>query len=276
LEYLAQHLQSSRSVRNYLAAVGYLHRQLGLDCAALTSHPVLMMLRAIDNTLRAAVNPKSPVSISLLVKLVQLCNTMGTWGLVLKCAILFCFFGFLRQSNVAPRSPLLFDHTRDTLRSDVVYTSHGLLIRLKWTKTHQGSQPPVFIPLPAIQGSILCPTRAFRQMSDAFPTTALHAPLLYYTRPGSGSRLVTTHLLAREFRLLIARLQLPPSTYTLHSLRKGGATLCHTLGVPLDQIKAHGTWSSDSVWTYVNPDHSQKSNITAAMSQAVLLHQSHK
>jgi hypothetical protein len=227
------------------------------------------MLRAIDHTLRSPILVKLPVSIPLLHQLVQLCNQLGTWGLVFKCAILFCFFGFLRQSNVAPRSPQLFDVTRDTLRSDVSTSTQGLIIRLKWTKTYQGAHHPILIPLPRIRGSQLCPTLAFQHMCTALPSTAHNTPLLIYHSKGPQYTIVTTRMLAKQFNQLIHRLNLPPSTYTLHSLRKGGATLCHSLGVPLDLIKSHGTWSSNTVWTYLNPSSSQKSVIANAMSQAV-------
>jgi hypothetical protein len=229
------------------------------------SHQVITMLRAVDHTLRSPIMPRVPVSLPILYSLVQLCQQLGTWGIVLKCAILFCFFGFLRQSNVAPRSLVSFDPTRDTLRTDVVVKHNGLLLNLKWTKTLQGAHRPITIHLPRIQGSVLCPTQAFVQMVSTQPAATVTTPLLMYQ-----SRVVTTRLLAREFQRLIRLLGLPPSTYTLHSLRKGGATLCHSLGLPLDQIKAHGTWSSDAVYTYLHPSHGQPSVVATAMTQAVL------
>ena len=269
IEYLSQHLKSPQSVKNYLAAVNRLHRQMGLECPALQSYQVQNMLRAVNNTLRTPIVSKLPVSIQLLYKLVHCCNQLGTWGLVVQVALLFCFFGFLRQSNVAPRSPQLFDVTRDTLRADVQHAPPGLLLKLRWTKTHQGAHQPVFIPLPNIQGSILCPTRAFRRMCAAFPSSSPTTPLLIYSPAGLPPTVVTTRMLARQLNQLLLRLHLPPQRYTLHSLRKGGATLCHAVGVPLDQIKSHGTWVSDSVWTYINPAHSAQSAIPAAMSRAV-------
>jgi integrase len=38
--------------------------------------------------------------------------------------------------------------------------------------------------------------------------------------------------------------------YSLHSLRKGGASLAASRGVPLRQIKQHGRWRSDAVFLY--------------------------
>ena len=270
LEYLSQNLKSTQSVKNYLSAVGFLHRQLGLQCPALQSYQVSSMLRAIEHTLRPPIIQKLPVDVPMLFQLVRLCNQLGTWGLIVKCAILFCFFGFLRQSNVAPRSPQLLDCSRDTLRSDVRVNTQGLLVRLKWTKTHQGSHKPVFISLPRIEGSILCPTRAYTQMVAAIPTRSAASPLLYYNNKGQPPTIVTTRMLAHQFQQLLVRLKLPPHVYTLHSLRKGGATLCHTMGMPLDKIKSHGTWSSDAVWSYINPD---TTDISKAMLKAIRSYQ---
>ena len=41
--------------------------------------------------------------------------------------------------------------------------------------------------------------------------------------------------------------------YSFHTFRRSGAALAYTLDVPLDNIKNHGTWSSDAVWTYIRP-----------------------
>jgi hypothetical protein len=262
LEYLAQHLKSPQSVKNYLSAVGLIHRQLGLQCTAMLSFPVITMLRAIQHTLRNPILPKLPVSVNMLLQMVQFCQHLGTWGRIMKCALLFSFFGFLRQSNVAPRSHQLFDTTRDTLRSDINVSSQGVTIRLKWTKTHQSSHTPVIIKLPCIQGSPLCPTNAYRLMCITFPTRGRNTPLLYYYPTVHHPAVVTTRMLA-QFRKFIQRLHLPQGRFTLHSLRKGGATLCHAHGVPVDQIKTHGTWASEAVWSYINPD-------TAAISMAML------
>jgi hypothetical protein len=270
VEYLAQNLRSAQSVRNYLSAVSHIHRQLGLDCTAIQSAQVTNMLRAVNITLRSTILPTLPVTISMLHRLILLCDQLGTWGLVCKCAFLFCFFGFFRQSNVAPRSPHAFDNTRDTCREDVESTPTGLRIRLKWTKTIQGAHHPIWIPLPSIKGSPLCPVKAFRLMCTVLPASAPHTPLLICTTHTNRCKVVTTRLLARQFKTLITQLRLNPKTYTLHSLRKGGASLAHSMGVPLEHIKSHGTWSSSAVWTYLKPSSSQRSSVTQAMARAAI------
>ena len=273
LEYLSQNLKSPQSVKNYLSAVGFLHRQLGLECPALQSHQVTTMVRAVEHTLRSPIVPKKPVTVHMLFNLVHLCDQLGTWGMVFKCAILFCFFGFFRQSNVAPRSPQLYDCSRDTSRSDVNIKTNGLLVRLKWTKTHQVAHKPVYVHLPRIQGSPLCPRQAYVRMCAAIPTQSSTAPLLLCTTKGKPHTVVTTRMLATQFNRLITRLHLPTACYTLHSLRKGGATLCHNMGVPLDKIKTHGTWTSDAVLSYITAD---TATISSTMATAIRSHHHNK
>ena len=52
-EYLANRFKSANSVKNYLSAVGLLHKLLGHTCTALQSHTVHLMSRALDNTMRS-------------------------------------------------------------------------------------------------------------------------------------------------------------------------------------------------------------------------------
>ena len=106
-------------------------------------------------------------------------------------------------------------------------------------------------------------------MCAVFPTTSPTMPLLVHGALGQPPTLVTTRMLAKLLRRLICQLRLPPSQYTLHSLRQGGATYCHSLGIPVEQIKSHGTWASDTVWTYINPTHTHRSVIPTAMSKAI-------
>lgn len=251
-----------------------MHKQLDLSCTAAQSYPVSLMLKAIDKSMRHTPAIKLPVSLPVLQLLCDLCSSMGLWGVVLKCAILLSFYGFLRQSNLAPLQPNQFDHTRHTTRGDVQQSPTGLVIALKWTKTLQSAMVPVHIPLPSLPGSTLCPLRAFNSMLQGVPSPHPWAPLLLLPNTSGGLTVITIHHLTSGFNSLITRLNLPPHKYTFHSLRRGGATLAHQAGVPLPLIKSHGTWTSDAVFTYIKPLHSTVSTVPRLLAQAVTHHTS--
>ena len=40
--------------------------------------------------------------------------------------------------------------------------------------------------------------------------------------------------------------------YGFHTFRRSGASLVFSLNVPVQYIKAHGTWASDAVWAYLD------------------------
>ena len=42
--------------------------------------------------------------------------------------------------------------------------------------------------------------------------------------------------------------------FTFHTFRRPGASLAYNAHVPIQQIKHHGSWASDCVWTYVQSD----------------------
>lgn len=123
VEYLAQRFQSPKSVHNYVSGVRLLHKYLGAPDANLYSFELDLMLRSLDITLRHTPKQRLPITWKILRQLCQVCDGLDTIGCVLKCALLFGFFGLLRQSNLAPRSPSLFDPTRHTCRGDLVFSS---------------------------------------------------------------------------------------------------------------------------------------------------------
>jgi hypothetical protein len=92
IEFLAQRFSSPQSIRNYLSAISTLHKQRGSECHAMDSYQVHLMLRALHNTLRRPVHQRLPLPVTVLFDICRVCTTLGQWGLVLRCAVLFCFF----------------------------------------------------------------------------------------------------------------------------------------------------------------------------------------
>jgi hypothetical protein len=94
-------------------------------------------------------------------------------------------------------------------------------------------------------------------------------PLLVYKDSHGKYAMVTTSMLSSQFRDFINILGYPPLTFSMHSLRKGGATLAHTAGIPVDHIMTHGTWTSNAVWKYLKPSAATKTAIPDAMAKAI-------
>ena len=68
---------------------------------------------------------------------------------------------------------------------------------------------------------------------------------------------------------MIGALDLDPTLYSLHSLRRGGATVARKQGLHQEMIKWHGMWSSDSFWAYIMSRGVASSPVAAGLATAV-------
>ena len=208
-EFLAQKLTSLKSVRNYLSAISTYQNYLGLQAPALSNFLYHLMLCALPLTVRQFPSQKLPKLPDILVGLV--CDNLGAIGIVFKVAFTLGFFGFLRQSNLAPSSPQRFDASRHTTRSDIMIQASGLLVRLKWSKTHQAPGIPATIPIPSLPGHCTDPLAAYHHMLRAVLTSHPNDPLLSLP----NGRLITCRFLQRALRCILRALGLPAPHYGL-------------------------------------------------------------
>jgi integrase len=268
ITYLAKHFVSSASVRNYVSGVSYLHKSLGITCAALQAFPVTCILRAVDVALRRPAQQKRPIDPKLLIRLVSLTKYIGAAGPPLKFALILAFFGMLRVSNLAPLSPAALDTSRDISRGDVAFKSPGLVVKIKWSKTLQTLGTPPLIPLPVIRGNPLDPVQAYKDLLATTPTLYPTQPLLTY-KLGKATHVLTTPLLNKLLAQLLSALRLDPTQYSFHSLRRGGATTAYHGGVNLRQIMRHGLWATQtSFWQYVTQPIAAASPVAVSLAAA--------
>ena len=248
-EFLARSFQSHQSVLNYISAIRLLHKYLGVSCEAADSFELKLVLRGQALTMDRTLPMKAPVTLQMLYGMCRLCEGCGTNGVVFKCIFLFAWFGFLRISNVVPPSLSSFDASRHLTVEDVFPTELGLAITLKWSKTKQTRGRAQFVQLPRLSGHSLCPVAAFDAVARMVPMRP-QAPLFRLPH-GSKQVVVTQPMLREAFRLTIKGLGLSEKVYTFHSMRRGGCTFAYGQAVPLEHIKVHGGWTSDSVFRYI-------------------------
>ncbi len=262
VEFLARQFTSPASIRNYISGVRLLHKYLDVHAPALAAFELHLLLRALDITLMHRPLRRLPLELHHLQAMCGLCTAAGPSGLVIKTALLVGFFGFLRQSNLVPPSAATFDRLRHTCRGDVFFAPPGMLILLKWTKTHQSGDNAVLIPLPMILDSPLCPVTATRLMMTTLPAGRDQSLFLlpaagqgHVITPTAGALPPLTLPALREaFTVLLTAIGLNPDVYSLHSLRRGGASASYQAGVDAVHIQKHGTWRSDAFWNYIATD----------------------
>ena len=123
-----------------------------------------------------------------------------------------------------------------------------MVIIIKWLKTLQDRRNVATVTIPALGTSMLCPVKALRDMYASFPA-AKDDPLFLYNK--SSLLLPLTDSMARKHLKLVSQLLDYPKHFTFHDFRRGEATWAFRNGVSIQDIQAQGTWSSQSVWRYI-------------------------
>ena len=123
--------------------------------------------------------------------------------------------------------------------ADLNKTPDALLLHLKWSKTLQKTSDAKSIRIPATADSGICPLKAYDEYMAVRPGARPTDPLVTY-KDGNP---ITIRYLARRWALLVKAAGAAPGSFSLHSLRKGGASFAYNLGgAKLNDVMTQGTW----------------------------------
>ena len=254
-EWLLQGGLASQTVRNHFGAIKALYVWVDNKQAVdiLNSAAWQLSIKGIVNTVRPSYNILAAMIPDDLVAMVEAAASSLELA-PLMVVLTFGFIGYLRVSNMAPPKASEFDPSRHTTVGDVFLRNEGLVLSLKWSKLRQRTKLPVAIPLPCLGSTLLCPLRAWRSYNNYLTavniTVSPSSPLLLTTQQPAG-RPVTIPMIRSMFKTATRLAHVEDAGYTPHSLRRGGATFSYHAGVPISNIKLHGTWRSDAVNNYL-------------------------
>lgn len=249
INYLVSHYSNPGTLANYVSSLTSVLRRLHVNVTPFTSIEVNDLMTSIKINMRHVPNKRPPVTMEMLPILVY--SIMGDpQGPTVAFAIIIMFVTFLRQSNLAPRNKSSYDYTRHLTRADVYHTPEAVIFNIKWSKTQQGATV-TSVAAPAIHGRLHCPVAAYQRMLSHAPTLSHNQPLISFP---DGSPLPISYI-DKAWDNALQGMGIPPRTYTLHSLRRGGATEVFTAGAAsVQEIQQHGQWKSDAVYQYLPND----------------------
>lgn len=221
---------------------------MGIDISPFRAVNVIDFVQSIKTNIRHVPQRKLPVSYQMLVSIIESLY-QDTEGPSIVFAVLIMYFLFLRQSNVCPRNKSMFDHTRHLTRSDLILRDDAIIVAVKWSKSRQ-TTVAASLAAPALPGATTCPRQAYIRMLQHAPTTRATQALISFK---DASPLPTSYL-RKAWTSALARLGVTNNAYTLHSLRRGGATDAFAAGASIQEIRNHGDWRSDAVYAYLPND----------------------
>ena len=157
---------------------------------------------------------------------------------VLSC-ILVGFFSFFRSSNLLPKSPNKFNPLCQLSRDSFRFYSWGIILSVLCTKNHQSPDEPLWILMPTIPGSPICPILLLQQNFHNFKDYPSDSPA-FLVRPSLIVPSLTSAELCTAIKHLVTIIGLNPKFFSNHSLCRGGATFIFSSGLPSELIKLQG------------------------------------
>ena len=161
----------------------------------------------------------------------------------------------------------MFDHTRQLVRRDVIFGQQGAVLVVTWSKTMQNRREFATIPLRDLQGSSLCPITSLKSLLQVFPGDS-NSPV--FVIPRQKKWVPLTDSVARKHLKDICKALGLQKALTFHDFRRAGASWAFQQGLPLENIMKHGTWKSDSVWTYLSSSVSATNPVSLAFQHELL------
>jgi integrase len=237
-------------VKNYVSSIKSKFKACNVSITVFDSSYCTLTLSSLSKNYSPPQSIKPVFSPRDLVRLVNHCARLPLHKFY-SIAFIFAYMALLRISNVAPPSFATFDPARHLRRGDVTIHQNFISIHLRWTKTLQKYRQTARVKLYPIPNSTLCPVKAFRALQRSYPVRPTD-PFLSYRSAGQLF-IITQSDLRRALKKLISSLALH-SSLSFHAFRRSGASLAYASGVSFDAIQAHGTWTSDALWSYIDVD----------------------
>ena len=228
------------SIQQYLNIIPHMHKLCDLPDPIPQDYQLKYLLMGVKRELGTAQSPVDTVTPSHLLRIRSLLDCSSIADLAFWCACLIAFYGLLRPGNVAITGR--FEPSKHVRRIDLMPCSWGYLLCLRHTKTIQFRERELHVILPHVNG-VLCPATALQAYLHLTRGADLLGPLLL---TGTASPLTYT-IFRQKLHSILNQAGIDDSNIKGHSFRRGGATWLSHIGVPVEQIKVIGYWSSDAV-----------------------------
>ena len=260
MEYLAQSGMSPDHITNHLTAVRSMCILYGVNTIPFRDQRIPLFIKFLKLNRPFAPKISMLIDETLLMQIITV-STYLQFPHIFKTLYLLAFFSFLRLSNILPHTASTFDKTRHLCVTDVIFSDSKAVILLKWSKTFQDRVKTTTVNIPSLGASALCPVKALQAMIACNPSKQ-DSPL--FQVPHGHTYKPLTDSAARKHLKSVSTLLALPRSLMFHDFRRGGASWAFTHGVPVQEIQAQGTWSSDCVWRYISLPPGQTSQVSDA------------
>ena len=142
-----------------------------------------------------------------------------------------------------------------------------MLLSVKCSKTIQFRELSLYIIVPSIVGSFLCPVLALHKFLSV---ANLKGSYPLFSFPVHDSVYVISAVrFTSMIKTLVSILGHDAVSFSLRSFHRGGATFAFSCGVPGETVKLQGDWKSDSYLVCLTPSPVQQMQALAPVSKHI-------
>ena len=190
--------------------------------AVLQARRTVLLIKSVKMNSVMKPKVKGVMSMQMLKLLVEKLQVMPNY-LTYRAIMLLGFFGFFRLASLVPTTVKRFDPSRFPLVRDVIFTSSGMQIILKFTKNMQAHDAYRIIHVPKLQVPEICPVQAVKRMLKYVKSQQTDPLFLLII---DDQKIPLTALKVRNvLTVVVKQMQLNPKDYGFHCFRRSGATL---------------------------------------------------
>ena len=251
-QHLAQTFKSPDSVGNYLSAVRTFMALMGFPIPNPQEKRMQMFIQGLKRYMDHEVKQAAPITPELLLKISRVVDYTSQTDMVAWVATLIGFTMFLRKSNLVPDAMDDFNPDMQFRRQDLNVTGpfSVMMAEITWAKNLQFKQKILRLPILPVDIKAICPVLWVHYMMQKVPALP-HDPA-FTVWVGNEKQALSANQLVARLRKWLKLVKEKEEEYSLHSLRRGGATFAHQCNIEAEMIKRLGNWASDAYKRYID------------------------
>ena len=193
-----------------------------------------------------------PITPKLLLRMSRVVNYTCHMEMVAWVATLVGITMFLRKSNLIPDTMTEFNPDMQFGRQDFNLTGplSVMMAEITWAKNLQFKQKILRLLVLPVENKAICPVMWIHYMIQQVPALPSNPAFTIWVK-GQKLALSANQLMAR-IRNWLKLIKEDEQAYSLHSLRRGGATFAHQCNIESEMIKRLGNWASDAYKRYID------------------------
>ena len=251
-QHLARTFKSPEAVGNYQSAVRTFMALLGLTIPNPHEKEMQMFNQGLKRIMDYDVKQAAPITPEILLRMSRVVDFTNLTDMVAWVAALIGFTMFLRKSNLVPDTMTDFNPAMQFRRRDLNVTGPQsvMMAEITWAKNIQFKQKTLRLPILPAQNKTICPVMWIYYMVHKIPALP-DDPAFTIWEEGQKKALSANQLISR-MRNWLKLIKEDEEAYSLHSLRRGGATFAYQCNIEAEMIKRLGNWASDAYKRYID------------------------